>query len=211
MPICVGGTGLYVKALVDGLSPAPSKDEEIRERLMTEAEEKGSAVLHERLGKIDPLSAEKINANDLKRIVRALEVYELTGSRQSDKKPRGRGIGEEYDIKMFGLDFPRAELYDRINRSVDIMVESGAIEKVRKLKGLRLSVTAGKALGVKEFSGFLDGIVTREEAVSKLKQHTRNYAKRQLTWFRADERVEWIDGKRGARAAAEEILARAAR
>lgn len=196
IPIFAGGTGLYVKSLLDGLFSSPPKNEKMRKKLEEISKRKGSGYLHGKLRKIDPESAERIHSNDTRRIVRALEIYELTGSTISKKKEETKGIYEEYDCRLFALKIPRGKLYERIERSVDEMFEGGIVREVESLHRREVSITAEKALGIKEVSSFLEGKKPLEEAKAELKKNTRRYAKRQLTWFRADKRIQWIDADR---------------
>jgi tRNA dimethylallyltransferase len=206
MPIIAGGTGLYMKSLLDGLFDAPPKDESLRKTFEKIAEDKGNKFLHEKLQEVDPSAAAKLHINDLTRIIRALEVYEMTGRTISEKKDEAKGIYEDYDCKIFGLSMPRDKLYKRIEQTVDKMIASGLIDEVKELKEKKLSLTAQKALGIREMSEYLEGKTTLEEAVSELKKNTRRYAKRQMTWFNADERIEWIDADRETNEIVEEIL-----
>lgn len=206
VPLVVGGTGLYMKALVVGLFDSPPKDEELREELSREAQEKGVECLFERLKRVDPDTCEKISSHDLKRIIRALEVYELTGDTIHARKKTSRGIGAEYECRLFALDLPREILYARINNAVDRMFDQGIIEEVKSLLGRALSLTASKAIGIKEVSGLLEGKMSLEEAKEEMKKNTRRYAKRQLTWFRADKRIEWIDADKNMKEMLEEML-----
>ncbi len=196
IPVVTGGTGLYMKSLVDGIFPSPPKDEELRKNLRELAVQKGNEYLYERLGEIDPETAAKLHPNDTKRIIRALEVYELTGRTICEKKRTTEGISSKYDCRIFGLEIPRGMLNRRIGLSVDRMFEKGLVEEVERLKERNLSLTAGKALGIKEISAYLDGRISMKEASEELKKNTRQYAKRQLTWFRGDERIIWIDATR---------------
>lgn len=205
MPIFAGGTGLYVKTLVDGIFEAPSKDEDLRRRLEEEAREKGAEYLHDRLKQRDAETAAKLHPNDLRRVIRALEVLELTGRTIHEKKKEREGISGEYDIRMFGLDVPRKELYARIDKKVEEMFASGLVGEVERLIGGNLAATARQALGVKEVSAHLEGAMTLSEATEELKKNTRRYAKRQLTWFRADGRIVWVNAARSAQEIAEEI------
>lgn len=206
IPVVAGGTGLYVRALVDGLFESPAKDEELRRSLKELAALKGPSYLHDKLQRIDPATAEKLHVNDMRRIIRALEVYELTGSTMSEKKAATRGISDDHDCGMFALRLERPVLYSRIDRTVGAMFERGVVEEVKRLKQKQLSLTAEKALGVKEISALLEGRATEDQAREELKKNTRNYAKRQLTWFRADKRITWIDADRPAEEIAEDIL-----
>ncbi|MGB2601783.1 MAG: tRNA (adenosine(37)-N6)-dimethylallyltransferase MiaA [Candidatus Omnitrophota bacterium] len=195
-PIVAGGTGLYIKALVDGIFSAPPKDEDLRRRLQELANEKGNEYLYAQLKGIDPETAVKLHHNDIRRIIRALEVYELTGSTIDDKKTDSSGISEKYNCNFFGLKLPRKVLYERINSNVERMFEGGLVEEVKRLNELKLSLTAEKALGIKEVTLLLDEKCDIEQAKEELKKNTRHYAKRQLTWFRSDKRIKWIDADR---------------
>ncbi len=209
-PIIAGGTGLYVKALVDGIFDAPPKDEELRDELERESSEKGGDFLHAKLEKIDPETASKLHPNDVRRVIRALEVYELTGSTISEKKTEseGEGIGNKYCCNFFALEMPRELLYQRVELAVDEMFSEGLIDEVDRVRKHPRSLTAGKALGIKEVSDLLDGKISRVEAEEELKKNTRRYAKRQLTWFRGDERVVWVNANRGAEQIADDIAGR---
>ncbi len=206
IPVVAGGTGLYVKALVDGIFFSPPKDEGLREALKKEAEEKGEVYLHKRLEEVDPETAADLHPNDVKRIIRALEVYELTGETIHDKKKETAGIGDKYDCRIFGMELERVSLYGRINGTVDRMFDEGLVEEVRELRKKGLSRTAGKALGIKEVGSYLEGDVGLDEAREELKKKTRRYAKRQLTWFRSDKRVKWINAGRDVTEIVEDIL-----
>ncbi|MFH1665639.1 MAG: tRNA (adenosine(37)-N6)-dimethylallyltransferase MiaA [Candidatus Omnitrophota bacterium] len=208
MPVVTGGTGLYMKSLIDGLFSSPPADEEFRESMRKTVEERGGEYLYAKLKQVDPETAARLHPNDTRRIIRALEVYHLTGETIRAKKSLSRGISEKYDCRIFGLDMPRKALYARINGNVEKMFSEGITDEVRRLLDSGLSLTAGKALGIKEVKAFLDGGCTLEEAKEELKKNTRRYAKRQLTWFRADNRVTWLNADREAGEIAEEIAAR---
>ncbi|MFH1395176.1 MAG: tRNA (adenosine(37)-N6)-dimethylallyltransferase MiaA [Candidatus Omnitrophota bacterium] len=209
MPVFAGGTGLYVKALVDGMFPAPPKDETLREELLKLAKKMGNEYLYSELEKVDPDTAARLHSNDLRRIVRALEIFKLTGKTMQEKKSETRGITENYDCRMFGLSLPRKMLYERIENTVDKMFREGLVAEIEKLRTRKLSLTAARALGIKEVSAYLDGEISFEKAEEELKKNTRRYAKRQLTWFRSDNRIEWIDADRDAALVADEIVNKA--
>ncbi|MBL7072461.1 MAG: tRNA (adenosine(37)-N6)-dimethylallyltransferase MiaA [Candidatus Omnitrophica bacterium] len=206
VPIFVGGTGLYVKRLLDGIFSAPEKDVKLRRALEELAKEKGNVYLHNELKKVDPETAAVLHFNDVRRIVRALEIFKLTGGELTDKKNDSRGIFNKYDCRMFGLSLPRDVLYARIEARVEAMFDEGLVEEVKALKKRALSLTASKALGVKEAEAYLDGKMNLEETKKELKKNTRHYAKRQLTWFRSDGRIEWIDANRDIKKIVNEIL-----
>uniref|UniRef100_A0A7C2EB94 tRNA dimethylallyltransferase n=1 Tax=Ammonifex degensii TaxID=42838 RepID=A0A7C2EB94_9THEO len=193
LPILVGGTGLYIKAVLDGYRFTGGVDRELRRRLAAEAGRFGPAYLHERLRAVDPETAARLHPNDLKRIIRALEVFYRTGAPIS--RAASAETGPEYDALVYGLFLERQELYRRIEERVDAMLEAGLVEEVRRLLkgGLKRDATAMQALGYKEIAAYLAGEVTLEEAVYLLKRNTRRFAKRQLTWFRRDGRIRWLD------------------
>jgi tRNA dimethylallyltransferase len=190
--IVCGGSGLYIKALLDGIFKGTGEDAELRRGLEAQAKEFGKEYLHKELKKVDPKTAEK--AKDLRRIIRALEVYRLTGIPLSEKKKEADGLWGKFPIKIFGLSFKREKLYERINKRVECMFDVGAVDEVKELMRLKLSPTASKIIGIKEISGFLREEYNIEQAKELMKKNTRNFAKRQLTWFKADKRICWIDG-----------------
>jgi tRNA dimethylallyltransferase len=183
----VGGTPLYLKALLHGLFDGPPADAEVRGRLTREAEEQGREVLHARLAGIDATTANRLHPNDVRRVIRALEVWELTGKPISSWQTQWREpVEQDGPPRCLWLDLPRDVLYQRIDRRVEVMVEAGLFEEVASLVRLPrpLSQEARQALGYKEAFDFLEGRASREETVRLIQQRTRNYAKRQLTWFR---------------------------
>ncbi|MCD5391047.1 tRNA (adenosine(37)-N6)-dimethylallyltransferase MiaA, partial [candidate division NPL-UPA2 bacterium] len=189
----VGGSGLYLKAVVDGLFCGPKASAERREGLKKEAESLGTASLHQRLKRVDPQAASKIHPHDLVRIIRALEVYEETGkcisSLQSQKE-----ANREIRCLMIGLERDRKDLYRRIDQRVESMFSRGLVEEVKSLlkRGYDENLTSMQGLGYKEVCGYLKGDYDVDEAKRLLKRNTRRYAKRQLTWFRKDKRIHWI-------------------
>lgn len=195
MPIVVGGTGLYISSLVDNISFENAyTDGSVRKRLTDEAEKLGREAMLDRLRQIDPETAEGLHANNITRIIRALEIYELTGMKFSEHKAVSRMNESPYKVCMVGLDFnDRNVLYDRINRRVDIMAEQGLVEEARAVyeSGHKMK-TAHQAIGYKELIPYFEGEKTLDECLDFLKMQTRRYAKRQLTWFRRDERIVWI-------------------
>lgn len=195
-PIFVGGTGLYLQTVLDGLLfPEPQRDLKLRVELLEQAEEFGNEYLYRRLLECDEESARRIHPNDIRRIVRALEVYIKTGTPLSKLQAQYKGQEPLYETIWIGLTLDRNLLYERINRRVDVMIESGLIEEVKRLyqEGLKPQSTAYQALGYKEIIWYLKGFATLDEAVRILKRDTRHYAKRQLSWFRRDERIKWFD------------------
>lgn len=191
--IVCGGSGLYVKAILDGIFEGVGQDEELRKILEERAEKNGTREVYDELSKVDPDTAAKISPADLKRIIRALEVYYRSGVSLSKKKKEARGIYGKLPVKLFGLTVNRSALYDRINLRVDEMIDHGAIDEVKKLLGFKLSRTAQKIIGINEISAYLNGKCSLDEAKENMKRNTRRFAKRQVTWFKADKRIEWID------------------
>ena len=181
----VGGTPLYLKALLRGIFAGPGADEALREQLEAEAKERGTAALHDRLVRLDPEAGDRIHPNDLRRIVRALEVRETTGTAISDMQQQWNSdAGPRPNVVC--LEVPRDELYDRINRRVLAMLEQGWLDESKRLRSASHppSRVAAAAVGYRDLWAFLDGQADWETTVSRLQQRTRQYAKRQLTWFR---------------------------
>jgi tRNA dimethylallyltransferase len=187
-PLFVGGTPLYLKALLYGLFDGPPADEALRRRLTAEAAGQGGQVLHERLARVDPASAARLHVNDVRRVIRALEVWELTGRPISAWQGQWTAPPEAPADRprCLCLDLPRPELYDRINSRVRTMVEAGLVEETRALRQLErpLSREAAQAVGYREIFRHLGGELSLEEAVGLIQTRSRNLAKRQLTWFR---------------------------
>ncbi|MBU1006680.1 MAG: tRNA (adenosine(37)-N6)-dimethylallyltransferase MiaA [Candidatus Omnitrophica bacterium] len=186
----VGGSGLYVKAVVDGLFPSADKDPVFRKAQENLAVKYGNIYLHEKLKKIDPASAEKIHPNNLRRVIRALEIYHTEKKRPSELKKETEGLPHEF--RIIGLDIERERLYANIDDRVEDMFRQGLVREVKRLSGKKLSVTAKGALGYGEVLGYLKGQYSLEEAKELLKKNTRHFAKRQMTWFRRDSRIRWI-------------------
>ena len=197
MPIVVGGTGLYVNSLVYGIDyPEIQINLEYRKELEKIVEEKGLQYLFEKAVEIDKEAMKNISPNDKKRILRVLEIYKETGKTKTELERESRKNGIPYDYKIFAINMPREILYDRINRRVDIMIEKGLIDEVSSLyeKYGESLLTSMQAIGYKEVVEFLKGNFTKEEMIEKIKMETRRYAKRQLTWFRKIENIQWLDG-----------------
>jgi tRNA dimethylallyltransferase len=201
IPLFVGGTGLYMSILVDGIFEIKADDPGLREKLFRQAQLHGNALLHKKLSEVDPSAALKIHPNDTRRIVRALEVFKVTGRRISDLQKMRIGLRDEYDVRMFCLDVDREELYSRINSRVDAMFKKGIVNEVKRASKRSLSRTAAAAIGLHEIGQYLQGKLDLDEAKELMKQNTRNYARRQLTWFRKDKRIEWIPVRKGDTAA----------
>jgi tRNA dimethylallyltransferase len=193
VPMLVGGSGMYFRAVIDGLFEGPEADKDFRDKLKAEAEEKGIEYLYEKLKIIDPQASKNIHHNDLTRIIRALEVFELSGIRISELQTQWNGSKTRYDFIAFGLNRPRRELYERIEARVDNMITDGLLDEVRLLSSYSRNLPAMNCFGYKEFFDYLDGKYNLKEAIRLVKQNTRRYAKRQLTWFRKDTRIKWID------------------
>ncbi len=196
IPIVVGGTGFYIQALLYDIDFTDNDgDTGIRKELEEFAEKNGLEALHERLRKVDPVSAETIHANNKKRVIRALEFYMQTGTPISEHNETERAKESPYDFRYFVLTDDRRKLYNRIDRRVDLMVESGLVEEVKKLKemGCTRNMVSMQGLGYKEILEYLEGDSSLEEAIYKIKRDTRHFAKRQLTWFRRERQVIWLN------------------
>ena len=196
LPIVVGGTGLYISSLIDNLSfEETESDYEYRDELRLLAQEKGNGYLLRMLREIDPDTAAKLHENNLNRIIRALEVYKTTGKTMSEQQRLSRLSPSPYDPCMIQLDYDRETLYDRINRRVDIMLEQGLVEEARAIydRNYDRSLPALQGLGYKQLFRVFDGEYTLSEGIEAIKQETRRFAKRQLTWFRRDRRITWLD------------------
>lgn len=197
MPIVVGGTGLYVNSLIDGIEyDSMPLDETYREKLMKMAEkEEGLKKLYEQAKKIDEEAIQKISPNDKKRIVRILEIYHTTGKNKTEQEKLSRQKEVKYDYKIFVLNIERPILYERINKRVDIMLEQGLIEEVKNLiQKYPTFPTAMQAIGYKEMVAYLKNQITKEEAIEKIKQESRRYAKRQITWFKRIPNTKELNG-----------------
>ncbi|MEK6714573.1 MAG: tRNA (adenosine(37)-N6)-dimethylallyltransferase MiaA [Candidatus Omnitrophota bacterium] len=193
IPIVVGGSGLYIDSLLFGIFKEGVKDAVLRRRLEDEARKYGSEYLYNRLKEIDPEAAEKIHPNNLRRVIRALEVCLLTKGKFSQIKQKRNGLLDKYGVKIFGLNFERNKLYKKIDERVDKMFEQGLVKEVKGLLKKKLSKTARQALGIKEVGGYLVGEYDLERAKYFLKRNTRHFAKRQLTWFRRNKDIIWLD------------------
>jgi len=215
LPLLVGGTGLYVRAVIDQYTFTPAGiDPEFRRRMQELADREGPAAVHRRLAATDPAAAAVIHPNNLKRVIRALEVYRLTGRSITSFRDREGVSGGLYRPVVFGLTMERPALYRRIEARVDEMLRRGLLAEVQGLlaRGYSPALPAMQGLGYKEMAAHLRGEYTLEEAVALLKRNTRRFAKRQFTWFRADARIIWLDvGKyAGPEECAEEIALLAA-
>ena len=190
LPVICGGTGLYINAIVDNIEfDDTGSDPEYRERLKAIARERGNGAVLEMLREVDPESAERLHENNLSRVIRALEVYHLSGKTMTEIQAESRKNPSPYEPCMLMIDWDREILYDRINRRVDIMLQNGLLEEAREFFTHEDYVTASQAIGYKELKPYFDGEKELSECVEHLKQETRKYAKRQLTWFRKDSRI----------------------
>ncbi len=196
IPIIAGGTGFYIQALLYDIDFTEQEgDPAYRASLEQLAVKKGADYLHGMLRTVDPASADAIHANNIKRVIRALEFYHLSGSRISEHNEKERQKTSPYNFAYFVLTDDRAHLYERIDRRVDLMVEQGLVDEVRHLKdmGYHKEMVSMQGLGYKEILSYLDGEMTLEEAIYVIKRETRHFAKRQLTWFRRERDVIWFD------------------
>ncbi|MQL52374.1 tRNA (adenosine(37)-N6)-dimethylallyltransferase MiaA [Desulfofundulus thermobenzoicus] len=214
LPMLVGGTGLFVRSVVRPYHfTGAGVDPLFREQMAEEARRQGPLALHRRLARVDPVSAERIHPHNIKRVIRALEVYHLTG------RPMSAGLENEargpvYNLLFIGLTMDRRQLYRRIEDRVDEMMAAGLVEEVKGLlhRGYHAGLQSMQGLGYREMVYYLRGLCSREEAVRLLKRNTRRFAKRQFTWFRREPDIQWIDVGRsgGSEKTAAEIAARAA-
>ena len=194
LPVLCGGTGLYVDSLLSNTEFSEIKsDPDVRKKLYDFAEENGNEALFEKLKEIDPESAAKTHANNLIRVVRAMEVYEVTGKTMSEHQKDSHPIPSIYDVCYIGTNFAdRDKLYARIEQRIDEMLEEGVEEEARFLFEHNGTCTAAQAIGYKEFYPYFRGKMSREEAILVLKKETRHYAKRQITWFRRNDKINWL-------------------
>ena len=193
IPLIIGGSGMYISVLLDGIFDGIAAKKDIREELIKELSEKDISLLHDRLKTLDPQASARIHPNDSQRIIRALEVILSTGKPISQLQPKREGLWGKMPIKIFALNRPRQELYQRVEARVDGMFEQGLVEEIKRVSDLPLSLTARKIIGIPEVTGYLKGEHDLERAKYLMKLHSRHYVKRQLTWFRGDKRLVWID------------------
>jgi tRNA dimethylallyltransferase len=191
--IMCGGSGLYIDAVINGFDELPDADNSIREELQNAFEEKGISVLQDELEKLDPEYFEQIDKNNPSRLIRAIEVCRLTGKKYSELR-KGKTETLPFEVLKIGLDLPREELYARINERVEEMMRNGLEEEARSVFANR-KLNSLQTVGYKELFDFFDGTITKEKAVELIKQHSRNYAKRQLTWWRKDTAINWFSPK----------------
>jgi tRNA dimethylallyltransferase len=210
LPILVGGTGLYIRAVIDPFAfGTTGGDPALRKRLLLEAEQDGYDKLHKRLAEIDAAAAGKLHPRDIRRIIRALEVYYLTGKPFSSFIASKESKQPVYRLYMFGLNMDRSRLYRRIEQRVDHMIAAGLVSEVQQIlaRGYSRNLNSMRILGYREIASYLYGEITLEEAIELIKRNTRRYAKRQLSWFRRDDRIRWLelDGFSNEEAVAREI------
>ncbi|MEI7998235.1 MAG: tRNA (adenosine(37)-N6)-dimethylallyltransferase MiaA [Candidatus Omnitrophota bacterium] len=205
-PIVVGGSGMYMSVLLDGIFETSAKNDVLRAQLEEQVKEQGLQVLYERLQKLDAQAAAKIHANDAKRIVRALEVILSTKEPISKLQQQRQGLWGQYPIKIVGLNRPREELYHRVEARVDQMFQEGLVEEIKEISTLPLSSSAKTLMGIPEVQGYLQGEYDLNQAKYLMKLNTRHYVKRQLTWFRRDKRIEWMEMGRSVLETVERII-----
>ena len=196
VPVLCGGTGLYIKAIVDHIQyeEETGGDAVLRERLRRQAQDEGNLAVWRQLQAMDPQTAERIHPNNLGRVIRAIEVMQVSGRSIREQEERSRQAPCPYHVLQIGLRYRNREnLYERIGRRVDAMAEAGLPEEARAVRQQGLTATAAQAIGYKELYDWMDGTLPLEEALENLKRSTRRYAKRQLTWFGADARIRWIE------------------
>ena len=196
VPVLCGGTGLYIKAIVDHIQyeEETGEDAALRERLRRQAQDEGNLAVWRQLQAMDPQTAERIHPNNLGRVIRAIEVMQVSGRSIREQEERSRQAPCPYHVIQIGLRYRNREnLYERIGRRVDAMAEAGLPEEARAVRQQGLTATAAQAIGYKELYDWMDGTLPLEQALENLKRSTRRYAKRQLTWFGADARIRWIE------------------
>lgn len=195
LPVLCGGTGLYIDSVINNIDyPENERDDEYVEHLWKLTEEKGNEFVHQMLREADPKAAEKIHHNNVKRVIRALEICKTSGMTKTEADKLAIGI-PEYDAEFVGLTMDRERLYDRINLRVDSMIEQGLCNEVKSLleMGVPKKSTAMQAIGYKEIVAYIEGECTLCEAIEKIKMESRRYAKRQMTWFNRNDKIKWIE------------------
>lgn len=206
-PLVVGGSGLYLKSLIDGFFEEEIDDKEIRKKLYDEMEKFGKEYLYEKLKSVDEETASKMSPHFYRRVIRALEVYYATGKKISELQKQN--IPTDYEVIQFGLHFERENLYERINKRVDEMLKNGLLDEIKNLreKGYHYKThNSLNTVGIKEVFKYFEGEYTYEEMTNMIKQNTRRYAKRQMTWFRKDSRINWINGSKQMNEIVNEII-----
>lgn len=195
MPILCGGTGLYMDSVINSVEFSPEKrDDKLREELKLLADTEGAEAVHAVLKELDPIEAEKIHCNNVKRVIRAIEICKTTGmtKTEADKLAIGKPM---YNAEIYGMTMEREKLYDRINQRVDKMIDSGLEDEVKKLldMGVRRDSTAMQAIGYKELIRYIDGEISLNQATEDIKRESRRYAKRQITWFKRNKNIIWTE------------------
>ena len=196
IPIIAGGTGFYIQALLYDVEFSEEEgDKSYRHMLEKKAEEEGVTVIHNMLKEVDPVAADEIHENNLKRVIRALEYYNETGMRISEHNKEQRQKESPYNFRYYVLNMDREKLYSRINLRVDIMAENGLVDEVKKLKemGYGKELNSMQGIGYKEIYDYVDGVYDYDTAIETLKKNTRNFAKRQITWFKREKEVVWLN------------------
>ena len=195
IPIVVGGTGLYIDTIIYGIEyPKIEFDDKYRKELEEREKKEGLIKLYEEAKQIDEEAIKKISINDKKRILRILEIYHATGKNKTEQEIISREKGPKFDYKVFAINMDREKLYERINKRVDIMIDNGLIDEVKKLLNkYKEFPTAMQGLGYKEVKEYLENKISKEEMIEKIKQESRRYAKRQITWFKSYENAIWLD------------------
>ena len=196
IPIIAGGTGFYIQALLYDVEFSEEEgDKTYRHMLENKAKEEGVTAIHNMLKEVDPEAAKEIHENNLKRVIRALEYYNETGMRISDHNKEQRQKESPYNFRYYVLNMDREKLYERVNLRVDIMVENGLIDEVKKLKemGYGKELNSMQGIGYKEIRDYVDGVYDYDTAIETLKKNTRNFAKRQITWFKREKEVVWLN------------------
>ena len=196
IPIVVGGTGLYIDTIIYGIEyPKIEFDDKYRKELEEREKKEGLIKLYEEAKQIDEEAIKKISINDKKRILRILEIYHATGKNKTEQEIISREKGPKFDYKVFAINMDREKLYERINKRVDIMIDNGLIDEVKKLLNkYKEFPTAMQGLGYKEVKEYLENKISKEEMIDKIKQESRRYAKRQITWFKKNKQTIWING-----------------
>ncbi|HHY82806.1 MAG TPA: tRNA (adenosine(37)-N6)-dimethylallyltransferase MiaA [Clostridiales bacterium] len=196
LPVLAGGTGLYINSIIYPMNFTDAvEDPEYRSYLNEILERYGAEHLHSMLSEIDPDTAARLHPNDTRRVIRAMEVYHLTGNTMENYRQNYREMDSDYHLLLYGLTMDRQKLYERINLRVDRMMKAGLVEEVKGLleRGYTKNLVSMQGLGYKEIIAYHEGLATLEEAVEILKRDTRRFAKRQLTWFKRESRIEWLD------------------
>ena len=193
IPVFVGGSGLYMKVLIEGIFIGPAADNRLRAQLYKQAQKYGRNYLYDRLKTIDPVAAARIHPANIRRIIRAIEVFKLTKTPISTLQKNTEGILKGFDVNIFGMNLKRGTLYQRIDNRVEEMFRKGLLGEIKRLLKKRLSKTAGQVIGVDEIKGYLEGRCDLNEAKRLMKRNSRHFAKRQLTWFRRESRIKWIN------------------